>query len=111
MFHVNKTDNIITKCMLKAENKLKRSSHSHPWSPTLAFAILEVRLWKLITSSLYTLHHNTSRIEAVQARMQLLLPVSSLHHPIEQKNKSIIKNNLKNANKNLKKIKKDATKI
>ena len=96
--------------MLKAENKLKHSSHSHPWSPSLAFAILEVRLWKLITSSLYTRHHNTSRIKAVQARMQLL-PVSLLHHPIEQKDKSIIKNNLKNAKKNLKRIKKDATQI
>ena len=72
MIHVNKIDNIITKCMLKAENKLKHSSHSHPWSPTLAFAILEVRLWKLITSSLYTLHRNTSRIETVQARMRRL---------------------------------------
>ena len=97
MFHVNQIDNIITKCMLKAENKLKHSSHSHPWSPTLAFAILEVRLWKLITSSLYTPHHNTSRIEAVQARMKLL-SVSSLHHPIEQKDKSIVKKNLKNVN-------------
>ena len=110
MFHVNKIDNIITKCMLKAQNKLKHSSHSHPWSPTLAFVILEVWLWKLITSSLYTIHHNTSRIATVQARIQLLL-VPSLHHPIEQKDKRIIKNNLKNANKNLKKIKKDATKI
>ena len=96
--------------MLKAENKLKYSSHSHPWSPSLAFGILEVRLWKLVTSSLYPLHHNTSRIEVVQARIKLL-PVSSPHHPIEQKDKSIIKNNLKNANKNLKRIKKDATKI
>ena len=82
MLHVNKIDNTITKCMLKAENKLKHSSHSHQWSPSLVFAILEVRLWKLVTSSLYTLHHNTSKIEAVQARMHLL-PVSSLHHPIE----------------------------
>ena len=69
MIQVNKIDNVITKCMLKAENKLKHSSHSHPWYPSLAFAILEVRLWKLVTSSLYTLHHNTSRIKAVQARM------------------------------------------
>ena len=110
MIQVNKIDSIITKCMLKAENKLKNSSHSHPWFPKLAFAILEVRLWELITSSLYTTHYKSSRIEAVQAQMQLL-PVSSLPHPIDQKNKSIIKNNLKNANKNLQKIKKDTTKI
>ena len=109
MIHVNKIDTIITKCMLKAEKKLKHSFHSHPWSPTLAFAILEVRLWKLITSSLYTSYHNTSRIEAVQARMKLP-PLSSLPQPIQQK-KSIIKNNLKIANENLKNIKKDATKI
>jgi len=44
-------------------------------------------------------------MEAVQARMQLF-PVSSLPQPIEQKNKSIIKNNLNIANKNLKNIKK-----
>ena len=94
MIHVNKVDTIITKYMLKAEKKLKYYSHSRPWSPTLAFAILEVILWKLITSSLYISHHNSSRIEAVQARMKLI-PVSSLPQPIEQKNKSIINNNLK----------------
>ena len=110
MIHVNKIDNIITQCMLNAEKKLKHSSHSRRWSPTLAFDILEVRLWKFITSSLYTTHHNCSRIEAVQAQMQLL-PVSSLPHPIEQKSKIIIKNKLKTANKNLKKIKKDATRV
>ena len=96
--------------MLKAKKKLKHSSHSHPWSKTLAFAILEVRLWELITSSLYTTHYKSFRIEAVQAQMQLI-PISSLPHPIDQKNKSIIKNNQKNANKNLQKIKKYATKI
>ena len=40
-----------------------------------------------------------------------LLPVSSLPHPIEKNNKIIVKKNLKNASKILKKIKKDATKI
>ena len=44
MIHVKKIDTIITQCMLKAENKLKHSSHSYPWSPTLAFALPEVRL-------------------------------------------------------------------
>ena len=86
MIHVNKIDTIITKYMLKAKKKLKHSSHSHPWSPTLDFAILEVSLWKLITSSLYTSHHNSSRIEVVQARMKLL-PVSSFPQPIKQKKK------------------------
>ena len=69
MIHVNEIDTIITQCMLKAEQKLKNSSHSHPWYPTLAVAIMELRLWKLITSSIYTTHHNSSRIDAVQARM------------------------------------------
>ena len=105
MIHVNKIDTIITKYMLKTKKKIKHSSHSRPWSPTFAFAILEVRLWKLITSSLYTSHHNSSRIEAVQARMKLL-PLSSLPQPIEQKNKNIIKNNLKIANKTLRILKK-----
>ena len=108
--HVNKIDNIITQCMLKVKKKLKHSSHSRPWYSTLVFAILEVRLWKLITSSIYATHHNSSRIETIQAQMQLLT-VSSRPHPIEQKNKSMIKNNLKTENENLKKIKKDATKI
>ena len=40
-----------------------------------------------------------------------LLPVSSLPHLIEKKNKSIVKKKPKNTNKFLKKIKKDATQI
>ena len=96
--------------MLKIENKLKHSSHSHPWSPTPAVAILEVRLWGLITSYIYTTHHNSSKIEELHDRMQLLL-VFSHTRPIEHKTNSIIKNHLKNTNTTLQKIKKDATKI
>ena len=81
---INKVDNTITKCMLKSENKLKHSSHFYPWSPKLAYAILEVRLWKIIYSSIYNTHNKSSRIKAVLYRMQLL-SVSSFPHPIERK--------------------------
>ena len=72
MNEFNKVDNTITKCMLKSENKLKHSSHFYPWSPKLAYAILEVRLWKIIYSSIYNTHNKSSRIKAVLYRMQLL---------------------------------------
>ena len=52
MIQVNKVDNIIRKCMSQEEKKLKYSTHSYPWSSKLAFAILEVRLWKLIFSAI-----------------------------------------------------------
>ena len=97
MIQVNRVDNTITTCMLQAEKKVKHFIHSHPWSPKLIFSILEVRLWKLISSAITNNHNNSNRIKVVLSCMHLLI-ISALPNPIEKKNKSIVKNNLKTAN-------------
>ena len=44
MTEVNATDEIITKGMLLAEKSIRFHRGNHPWSPTLAKAILDVQL-------------------------------------------------------------------
>ena len=38
--------------MIKVEKQIKLRSQVHHWSPTLANAILELHLWKLIMSEI-----------------------------------------------------------
>ena len=59
--------------MLQVEKQLKHSTHSHPWFPKLAFAILEVCLWKLISSSITNKHNKSNRIKVIQSQIRLLL--------------------------------------
>ena len=108
MIQVNKVDNIIRKCMSQEEKKLKYSTHSYPWSSKLAFAILEVRLWKLIFSAITNKYNKCNRIESVLSQMRLVA-VFLLPNPTERKNKNIVKKNLKTVCNNLKVIKKDDT--
>ena len=49
MNSINNLDEMMAKEMLKAEQQIKLRSNLHPWSPTLANAILELHLWKIIT--------------------------------------------------------------
>lgn len=93
--------------MLQAEQALKYSTHPRSWSPKLAFDILEVRLWRLISSAIINKHNNSNRINSVISRI-FLLPVSLFSHPLERKDKIIVKKNLKTNLNNLKIIKKDA---
>ena len=45
---INYIDIKITTRMLASEESIKFKSCSHPWSPTLAYSMLELYLWKLI---------------------------------------------------------------
>ena len=47
---INYIDTKITTRMLASEESIKFKSSSHPWSPTLAYSMLELYLWKLIPS-------------------------------------------------------------
>ena len=49
---INKLDNIITKGKIRAEKKITKNRYTHPWSPSLAVAILTLSLWKAKISAL-----------------------------------------------------------
>ena len=53
---MNELYNLLTSGMLKAERMIVRVGLQYPWSPTLAIAILQLSIWKLIKSE-----KNTSR--------------------------------------------------
>ena len=73
------------------EKNLKHSTHTNPWSPILVFVILEVQLWKLISSTITNKHNTSNPIETVISRMRLL-SVSLRPNPIERENKNIVRN-------------------
>ena len=50
MPQIDELDNLITTGTLAAEASLNRIEKREPWSPTLANAIREVSLWKLMKS-------------------------------------------------------------
>ena len=52
MKEINDLDDLITKGMLASENKILKRQNQYLWSPTLEQSILEVSLWKLITSEI-----------------------------------------------------------
>ena len=51
--------------MLQAEQHIKLRSNLHPWSPTLANAILELHLWKLIISEIRNKTNKQTKIEMI----------------------------------------------
>ena len=52
MKEINDLDDLIAKGMIASENKILKRQNQYPWSPILEQAILEVSLWKLITSEI-----------------------------------------------------------
>ena len=52
MKEINDLDELIIKGMIVSENKIRKRQNLYPWSPILEQAILEVSLWKLITSEI-----------------------------------------------------------
>ena len=47
--------------MLKAEQQTEIRRNLHPWSPTLANAILELHLWKIITPEIKKQNKQTNK--------------------------------------------------
>ena len=47
MTEVNAIDEVITEGMFLAEQSIRFHRSNHPWSPTLAKAILDVQFWKI----------------------------------------------------------------
>ena len=52
MNYINNLAETMTKGMLKVEQQIELRSNLHPWSQTLANAILDLHLWKLIISEI-----------------------------------------------------------
>ena len=52
--NLNRIDELITKNMLKIENKINNQHHNFPWSPELHDFIQTVSIWKSILSQFKT---------------------------------------------------------
>ena len=66
---LNDIDEAITLGCLNAQQSLKTVQTSHPWSPTLAIAILFVQLWNCVKTKLKTNSIDKSRITNIETRM------------------------------------------
>ena len=75
---LNDIDEAITLGCLNAEQSLKKVRESHPWSPTLATAILFVQLWNCVKTKLKTNSIDESRTTSIETRI--------LSYNISQKN-------------------------
>ena len=108
LIKINRIDELITTCMIQSEERIKKSKFKHPWSPTLAIAILTVTIWKLkfnaVTNKRET-HHTVLKI------FHKTIDIDDNNAPldIESKDKKYIQNELKLALKQLKNIKKQST--
>ena len=74
--------------MLQSEQTLKHSIHFHSFSPNITFTILEVRLWKSISSALTNKHNNINRINTDISLIKMFLDFKQIT-PIEH-NKTIV---------------------
>ena len=77
----------MTTGMLVSEESIKFKRNSHPWSPRLIYSMLELHLWKIISSEFL----NKSKIE--------------------RSNMEIIKNNLRQEKTNLKNVQAQAKEL
>ena len=84
---INYIDKKMTTGMLVSEESIKFKSNSHPWSPRLIYSMLELHLWKIISSEFL----NKSKIE--------------------RSNMEIIKNNLRQEKTNLKNVQAQAKEL
>ena len=98
---MNAIDSSITLGCLNAEQSLKTAQASHPWSPTLATAILFVQLWNCVKTKLKTNSINTSRIISIETRI-LSYNISQTIPNTKTKVMKQINNHLRKAHKHLK---------
>ena len=87
--------------MLKAENNIKGQSNTYPWSPELHDAVRSVSIWKVKLTQNKTKVSHLNQIEYLTKSMQTPID-TSWKHPSE------LKRNLREATKELKKIRRKA---
>ena len=103
--YLNLVDQFITKGMLFLEYKIKFSKFTHPWSPTLAVAIVSVSIFKVHLSSVKNKVCKTTLIDRLHKQ---ILSYDIPHPPskLETNYKKNIINKLKQTSKNFALIKK-----
>ena len=96
--------------MLQAENKIFKTSLTHPWSPTLTVAILTLSLWKVKLSALRNHRDNSYVVTKILQKIKNFpgqpIPVQTDSH--ESKT---IYSNFHDAKKYIKNTKKNAQQI
>ena len=102
MKEINDLDDLNTKGMIASENKIRKRQNQYPWSPILEQAILEVSLWKLITSEIKN---------DVSKDMQIQWIIEQMDAPplIERNSLKVVINYLRIAKKSLTQIQRDAS--
>ena len=105
---INELDNLLTSGMLKVERMIVRDEIQYSWSPTLAIAILQLFIWKLIKSELKTKTSRQTKLQQITIRLHNLdtqFPSSLISYKhnnmksIKKKTKTL-KNTLKTTKKN-----------
>ena len=104
---INDLDNLLTLGMLKAERMIVRDGLQFPWSSTLAIAILQLSIWRLIKSELQTKTSRQTKLQQLTTRLHNLdsqYPSSLI--PYTNNNMKAINKKIKTFTTNLKTIKK-----
>ena len=79
---LNTIDNIITKSMLKVEQKVQRNKYTCPWEPEHHLIIKNIMLWKLILTQYKTILSRRIDIDNIKLNHHSKLPIEwkSLGH-------------------------------
>ena len=102
MTEIKDSDDLITKGMIASENKIQKKQNQYPWSPILEQAILEVRLWKLITSEI-------KKDVSKEMQIQRIIEQLDASQLIERHSLKVVINYLRLAKKSLTQIQREAT--
>ena len=98
---LNDIDASITLDCLNVDQSLKTVQASHPWSPTLATAILLVQLWNCVNTRLKTNPINDKRKTSIETRI-LSYNISQTIPDKKTKDMKQINDHLRQAHKHLK---------
>ena len=104
---INDVDSKMTTGMLKVEKQIKIRNKHHPWSPTLALAILILHLCKIIYSEVIHKTNKSETFASIFKQMNKYKPMDC--KSIERVDKRIIKQKIRVAKTQLRKIQKSAT--
>ena len=87
---INHLDNLLTLGMLKFERMIVRDGLQFPWSPTLAIAILQLSIWRLIKSELKknfkTNQTTTNHYSSSQSRFPIFIFAHTIYEQQHESN-------------------------
>ena len=74
---INDVDSKMTTGMLKTEKQIKVRDKYHPWSPTLALAILTLNLCKLVYSEVIHKTNKSEKVTSIITQMNKYKPIDN----------------------------------